>query len=380
VANTILTSSIITKEALRVLENNLTAAKTANRQYDDKFAVEGAKIGDTLNIRKPVRYIVREGQALQLQDATETSVPLTLEKQFGVDFQFSSKDLALSIDLFSDRFVKPAVAALANKIDAFVLSFYTGIYQAVGTPGITPNALLTYLSAGVQLNDSATPRDGMRSLVLTPLQEATIVDAIKGLFQQSSAIAKQYTSGQMGTAIGFDWHMDQNLPTHTYGTYAGTPLVNGANQTGSSIITDGWSSGASTLNKGDVFTLNGVRMVNPQSRQDIGKLQQFVVAATVSDTAGAMTITFEPAIVISGPFQNVTNAPADNAPINVAGATGAVSPQGTDMASRVSDKQLGISLRLIRDYDINSDQFPTRLDVLCGALLVRPELATRIQG
>lgn len=399
-ANTLLTTSLITREALRVLENNLTAAKTINREYDSKFAVEGAKIGSSLNIRKPVRYIVSEGQALQLQDATETQATLTLEKQYHVDFQFSSADLALSIDDFSNRFVKPAVAALANKIDAYVLSFYTGIYQNVGTPGVVPNALLTYLNAGVKLDNAATPQDGMRSLILNPRQQATIVDALKGLFQQATAIAQQYTKGQMGTAIGFDWHMDQNIPTHTYGVYAGTPLVDGANQTGASLTTDGWSSGASTLNKGDTFTITGVFMVNPQSRQDNGELQDFVVTQTISDTTGAMVISIDPPITIAGPFQNVTAAPADNAPITVTGTTGVRSPQaiawhrdamtlatadlplpnGVDKAARTSDKQLGISLRMVRDYDINTDQWPTRLDVLCGALLLRPELASRIQG
>lgn len=399
-ANTLLTTSLITKEALRVLENNLTATKTINREYENKFAVEGAKIGTSVNIRKPVRYIVSEGQALQLQDATETQATLTLEKQYHVDFQFSSNDLTLSIDDFSKRFVSPAIAALANKLDNYVLSFYKRIYQAVGTPGTTPNALLTYLQAGVKLNNAATPRDGMRSLILTPDQEATIVDAIKGLFQQASRIAEQYTSGQMGTAIGFDWHMDQNLPAHTYGTYAGTPLVNGANQVGSSLITDGWSSGASTLNEGDIFTIAGVFMVNPQSRASVGQLQQFAVTQQISDTTGAMTIQITPDIVISGPFQNVTAAPADNAALTVLGATGVQSmqgmawhrdamtlatadlvlPGGTDMAARVSDKQLGMSLRLIRDYDITTDQYPTRIDVLCGALLLRPEMACRVQG
>lgn len=399
-ANIILTPSIITKESLRVLENNLTLTMTANRKYDGKFAVEGAKIGDTLNIRKPPRFVVSRGQALSLQDVTETSVPLRLTEQFHVDFQFSSIDLALSIEMFSERYIRPAVAALANRIDVFTASFYNQIYQAAGTPGTVPNTLMTYLLAGVELDNSATPRDGLRSVIINPLQQATIVDALKGLFQQASAIASQYSAGQMGTAAGFDWHMDQNMPTHTYGVYAGTPLVNGASQTGSSLITDGWSSGASTLNQGDIFTLAGVFSVNPQSRLSTGSLQKFVVTQTISDTTGNMTIAIAPAIVVSGAFQNVTGSAADNAAITVLGATGTVSPQGiawhrdaftlasadlplpdgTDKAARVASKQLGLSIRMIRDYIIETDQWPTRLDLLCGGLLVRPELASRVQG
>jgi len=398
VTNTLLTITMITREALRVLENSLVVLRFVNKEYDSRFAVEGAKIGTTLNVRKPPRYIGRLGQGLNLEDSVETSVPLVLDTQFGVDIQFSSADLALSIDDFSNRFIKPAVATVANKMDADVTGLYNQLFNVVGTPGTTPNALLTYLLAGVALDNNACPMDDMRSMFLTPLMQAYIVDALKGLFQQSSAIAEQYVKGVMGTAAGFDWAMSQNLATHTVGTYSGTPLVNGASQTGSSIITDGWGAGVSNLNKGDVFTMAGVYMVNPQSRQSTGVLQQFVVTDPISDTAGAMTISIYPAIVTSGAFQTVTNSPADNAAITVVGASGTVSPQGlalhrdcitfasadlplprgVDMAARVTDDQLGVSMRMVRAYDINTDNYPCRLDVLYGVGVLRPELGCRV--
>lgn len=398
-ANTLLTISMITKEALRILENNLAFTKRVNRQYDDRFAIEGAKIGYVVNARKPVRYVVTTGQALQIQDATETQVPITLTTQDHVDFQFSSADLALSVDEFKDRFLQPAVAALANKIDNSGLQLYSQIWNAVGTPGTTPNALFTYLSAGVALDNNAAPMDGLRSVVITPKMQATIVDALKGLFQQSTAIAQQYIKGTMGTAGGFEWAMDQNCPTHTVGTYAGsTPQVNGAGQTGATLITDGWASGATSLKKGDVFTLSGVYQVNPQSRQSTGELQQFVVTQDISDTTGAITIPIAPSIVTSGAFQTVDVSPANNADITLLGASGQASPQGmafhrdaftlvtadlpvpkgVDMGARVSDKQLGISLRIVRAYDINTDQWPCRIDVLYGWATLRPELACRV--
>lgn len=399
-ANALLTISMITREALRVLENSLTFTKQVNRQFDDKYGVEGAKIGTILNVRKPPRYIGRTGQALQVESAVETQVPVTLNTQFGVDLQFSSQDLALSIDDFSQRFITPAIAVVANKVDQDGLALYNQIYQAVGTPGTVPNALLTYLQAGVKLDEAAAPMDGQRSFTITPMMQATIVDALKGLFQQATAIAEQYTKGKMGTAIGFDWMMDQNCATHTYGTYAGTPLVNGSAQLGTSLVTDGWTAGSTTLNKGDQFTIAGVYSVNPQSRQSTGSLQGFVVTSQVSDSAGAMTIGISPAIITSGAFQTVSASPADNAVITLAGATGAVSPQGlafhkdaftlvtadlplpggVDMAARVSDKQLGVSIRMVRAYDINSDQFPCRLDILYGWAVLRPELACRVQS
>lgn len=399
-ANTLLTISMITKEALRILENNLAFTKRVNRQYDDKFAVEGAKIGYVVNARKPVRYIVTTGQALQIQDATETQVPVTLTTQDHVDFQFSSADLALSVDDFKDRFLQPAVAALANKIDYNGLQLYTQVYNAVGTPGTVPNTLLTYLLAGVALDNNAAPQDDNRYVVITPKMQAYIVDALKGLFQQATAIAQQYVKGTMGTAAGFTWAMDQNCPTHTVGAQGGTPLVNGASQTGASLITDGWTAAAANrLKAGDVFTIANVYGVNPQSRQSTGDLQQFVVTAdTASDGSGNATIPISPSIITSGAFQTVNVAPADNAALTVLGAASTATPQGlafhrdaftlvtadlpvpkgVDMGSRVSDKQLGISLRIVRAYDINTDQWPCRIDVLYGWASLRPELACRI--
>jgi hypothetical protein len=403
-ANTLLTISMITKEALRILENNLAFTKRVNRQYDDKFAVEGAKIGYVVNARKPVRYVVSTGQALQIQDATETQVPVTLTTQDHVDFQFSSADLALSVDMFKDRFLQPAVSALANKIDYAGLQLYSQVANTVGTPGTTPNTLLTYLLAGVALDNNAAPQDEERHVVITPKMQAYIVDALKGLFQQATAIAQQYIKGQMGIAAGFHWAMDQNCPTHTVGTLGGTPLVNGASQTGSSLITDGWTAAvANRLKKGDVFTIGtgatGVYGVNPQSRQSTGELQQFVVTADVaSDGSGNATIPIWPPITTSGAYQTVVAAPGDNAAITVLGAASTSTPQGmafhrdaftlvtadlpvpkgVDMGSRVADKQLGISLRIVRAYDITTDQWPCRIDVLYGWASLRPELACRV--
>lgn len=401
-SNSILTISMITRESLRVLENNLTFCKGVNREFDDKFAMEGAKIGDTLNIRKPARYEVRTGKTLSIQNHTEDSSPLVLDTQVGVDVQFSSKDLALSMDDFSDRFIKPAMASVANRIDRDGLAQYKNVFNAVGTPGTTPAALLTYLQAGAKLDFEATPRDSMRSVVIDPLAQVSIVDALKGLFQSSEQIKNQYEKGNMGMAAGFKFSMDQNINSHTVGALGGTPAVNGALQTGSTLVTDGWTAAAAArLKQGDIFTIANVFAVNPQSRQSTGQLRQFVVTADVSsDGSGNASIPIYPAIVTSGALQTVDSSPADGALLTVLGAANTVSPanlayhrdafvlgcadlplpKGVDMASRVSDKQLGMSVRMVRAYDINNDNFPCRLDVLYGWKTVYPELACRIQG
>lgn len=399
--NTLLTSSIITKEAVRVLENNLTLTKHINRDYDDQFAKKGAVIGNTINVRKPPRYIGTTGSALSIEDATETSVPLTLTTQFHVDIAFTTVDLTLSINDFSRQFIKPAIAAIANKVDFDASLLYQTVYNTIGTPGTTPNALLTYLQAQQRLNEEAAPLDE-RSLCMTPAMNAAIVDSLKGLFQSSEKIREQYEKGMIGMSIGLEWYMDQNLRTHKIGPLGGTPLVSGAGQTGTSLLTSGWTAAAaSRLKKGDVFTIANVNAVNPQNRQSTGSLRQFVATADFSSAAdGTGTISISPALTVAGPFQTVDALPANAAAITVFGAANTqtpqglvfhrdaftmgvadlMMPQGVDMNNRVSDKQLGLSLRLVRAYDINTDRLPCRTDILYGFAPIYPELCCRIAG
>ena len=236
--------------------------------------------------------------------------------------------------------MQPGSDALANAAD--VLAFqnvYRDIYQSVGTPGTTPSATLTYLQAGVKLSDSATPLKG-RVAVLDTMAMATIANTSSTLFNPSAVISENYREGMFGRRqLGIDeWYQDQNRPAHTTGTFtSSTPLVNGASQTGSSLITDGWASGASSLKKGDVFTVGGVYQVNPSSKANTGRLQQFVVTSDISDSSGAMTIAISPSIITSGQLQTVSASPADNAVITVLGATAAAS--GT-LATTVSPQSL----------------------------------------
>lgn len=400
-ANTNLTIDMITREALRILKNNLAFARGVNREYDEKFAVEGAKIGDTLNVRKPARYVGRSGATLSVEDHTETKVALQLDTQFGVDVNFTSKEMTLDIDDFSKRILEPAVATIANKIDFDGLALYADVPNAVGTLGTTPSSLKTFLQAGAKLDKEAAPRDRFRSAVIDPDAQVEIVDALKGLFQSSNEIAKQYEDGLMGRAGGFNWSMDQNIANHTIGAHGGTPLVNGGSQTGSSLVTDGWTASAAILKKGDIITIDSVNGVNPQSRASTNVARQFVVTADVSaDGSGNATIPIYPAITTSGAFKTVDAGPADNAAITVLGTASATGvenlvfhrdafalgcadlmvPKGVDMAARVSDKDLGLSIRMVRAYDINNDKFPCRLDVLYGWKSVYPELACRVRG
>jgi len=391
---------MITREAARILENNLCFAKQIRRTYSDEFARSGAKIGSVLNIRKPPKYIGRTGRVCAVEDVVETSVPLALTTQFGVDMSFTSAEMALSIDDFSDRILKPAIAVVANKIDRDLLSLYTTVPNVVGSAGTVPNALLTYLMAGVALDDNMAPRDNNRAIVVNPIQQATIVDALKGLFQSADQIEDQYEKGTMGITGGFKWCMDQNVWVHTAGPYGGSPIVAGGSQVGSTLLVSGFTAAAALrLKKGDTFTITGVNAVNGQNRQDLGYLRTFTVTSDVNSAAdGTASIPIYPPIVATGATQTVTASPAASAPLTLlltAGQKAAQAlafhkdaftfasadlplPDGVDRAARVSDSQLGLSIRMIRQYSICDDAWPTRLDILYGYAAVYPELACRI--
>lgn len=400
-----------------VLENDLTFTKQVGREYDDRFGQAGAKIGDVLNIRKPPRYIGRVGQGLQLEDAIETSVPLTLNVQRGVDFAFTSKDLALSIDDFSDRFVKPAIANIANYIDYDGLSQYINIFNQTGVPGTAPTTIDPFLDAGVALDNMMAPRDGERAMIVTPRVQGNIVSALKGLFNTSGKISEQYDKGEMGRdTLGFNWYMDQNCRTQTSGTPTGTPVTTSTvGQTGSTILTTGWTASTVVLKKGDIVQFTGVYAVNGQNRQTVimpnvstltAGLANWVVTADVTSGSGAGAATIPIAgpdgngIITSGPFQNASASPTASSTVYVTNGTLTASPQsmafhkdafslgcadlplpgGVDMAGRAASKKVGLSIRMIRAYDINTDRFPLRTDILYGWVTLYPQLACRVAG
>ena len=412
-ANQLLTISKITNEALMVLENELTFTSEVDRNYDDQFAVVGAKIGATVNVRKPGRFIGTTGPALNVEDFNETSVPVTLSTQFHVDTQFTTQDLGLSLDMFSDRVLKPAVAAIANKMDRDGLVMAkNATANIVGTAGTPPTGLITYLTAGAYLDSEGAPRDGRRSCVIEPFTSATIVDSLKGLFNPNPKISKQYEKGMMGTdSSGMNWKMDQNVVNQTFGSYATATSFSCQTATATGFLTTGWASTSTIalsvstatagLKQGDVIQIANVYAVNPQNRQAYGsnKLRNFVVQADVTvATSSTTSVVVSPAVITAGQFQNVSVTSPGASTVTPFNNTGVVSPQniimhrnafclavadlelpeGVHFAGRASDKELGLSMRVVRQYTINNDSIPTRLDVLYGWAPLYPELACRV--
>lgn len=412
-ANNIITSSIITNETLRILHNNSAFLGNINTEFEDQFAKKGLKAGSVINVRRPVQLTVRDGAVASIQDVNETTVPITMEQEFGIDWAFSDYDLTLSIDEFTKRYLEPAGKRLAAELDARIATrFYRGVANFSGTAGTTPSTAQSVLDAAVLLDNNACPRDDNRMLALTPLANAKLVGGMSGLFNDQATQGRQLKTGMMATNLGLDFIMSQNLPTHTVGGLGGTPLVNGANQglinagatdnpyaATTSLITDGWTAAAANrLKRGDVFTIAGVFSVNPETKQSTGLLQQFVVTAdAASDGSGNLTATIYPAIIAGGAYQNVTARPADNAAITVLTGSANTSygqnilfhrdaftlvtadmevPNGMDMAEKAMHE--GVALRFVRGFDITNNRRICRFDMLAGYGLLRPEWAVRL--
>ena len=378
--------------------------RNVNRQYDDSFAVEGAKIGSTLRIRLPDRALVTDGAALQVQDDNEQYTTLSVASQKHIGVNFTSAELTMQLDDFAERVLKPRISQLASSVDADVANAYKSIYNSVGTPGTTPATSLVLLQAQQKLNEGAAVMSP-RYATVNPAANAGLVEGMKGLFNPTDTVSRQFRNGMMGMGVlGFEEvNMSQSIKQHTTGTRStsDTILVNGAVTTeGQATISIDGGTGSATVTVGDVFTIAGVYAVNPQTRESTGSLQQFTVTAANTASGGAWTnIAISPAMYTPNNALATINAfPADNAAVTFVGAASTqyaqnlvyhkdaitfatadlLLPQGVDMASRQVHN--GISLRVVRQYDINNDRLPCRIDVLYGYSAVRPQMAARIWG
>jgi hypothetical protein len=416
-ADNLITSTIILNKTMQVLHNESAFLGNINTEFNDEFAKKGMKAGATVYPRRPVQFRVRDGATASLQDVNETSVAVTVEPEFGIDFDFTEFDRTLSVDDFSKRYMTPAGKRLATELDSRIATrFYQSVANHSGTPGTTPSTALAMLKAAAILDDiGSCPRDGLRTAALNPLAMAYMVDGLKGLLNDAGIIGKQTKTGLLETNLGMSFQMSQNVPTHTVGVATGTPLVNGATQgtttavstenpyaATTSLVTDGWTnSTAGILKKGDVITLAGVYAVNLENKNTLSYLKQFVVTADVTSGAatGPATVIVSPAIIAAGAYQNVTALPADNAAITVVTGSTVTSypqnmlfhkdaftmvtvamdvPNGMDMAEQITYE--GVNLRFVRGFDITNNKRISRFDLMAGFGALRPEWAIRVPG
>lgn len=401
-ANSILTIDMITRKSLEILENNLVITRNVNRQYDDSFAVQGAKIGSTLRIRLPDRALVSDGATLVVQDDNEQNTTLTVNSQKHIGINFTTEELTMQLDDFAERVLKPRISQLASSVDADVANSFKFIGNTVGTPGTTPATSAVLLAAQQKLNENAATMSP-RYATVNPAANAGLVEGLKGLFNPTDIISRQFKNGMMGMGVlGYEEiNMSQSIKQFTVGTRTVSGGTTSAAVTveGATTIPITGAGAAATVKAGDVFTLANCFAVNPQTRESTGSLFQFVALADVTlSGAGAGDITVAAIYSATQALATVYTLPASGAAVVFVGAPGAqypqnlvyhkdaitfatadlVMPQGVDMASRQVHN--GISMRIVRQYDINNDRMPCRVDVLYGFAAIRPQMAVRMWG
>lgn len=402
--NTIITPQWVLATGAAILQNNCRFAGNVKRFYGSDYVVEGAKVGYTIQYRLPQRYTVGTGTTITPQSVQDTVVPVTLTTQNNVPLSFNVQSLTVEVSMFRDRYIKPALVRLGNQIDqAGLQTCFSATFNFVGTPGTSPSANSTYLSANVLLSNSGCPEEG-RKVIINPGMMAAIANANFSLFNPQAKISEAFKTGQFATdVLGFEeWYQDQNVYMNTNGTFVGTPVINGSNQTGTSLSIRGFTSGSTTLNVGDRFTIGSVYAVNPQNYNSTGSLQQFAQQVQVSDTTGTLTATILPSIIASGQYQTVDSLPVDGAAVTINTGLSATAnaaqglafhedayvlamadlmyPESAVVKERLSDKDTGIAMLLTKGYDVINFVEITRLDVLYGYKVVRPELACAVVG
>lgn len=406
-ANALITPSIIAQEMMLQVDNNLVASKLVNRDYEDEFR----KVGDTISIRRPVKFTWRSGATASAQDIEEGNISMQLATQGGVDFSISSKDLTLTVEKFSERYIKPAAITMANQVDSAVLALASQVsnYATTSGPGNAINSFAKFAVGPQRLDENAVPND-RRVAVIGPSDYWGMVGSVSGLYVQDDA-KTALERAKLPMLGGTDVYMSQNVAAITTGARGGTPLVNGGSQNVTyaaskstwtqSLITDGWSNSITGVVKaGDVFTMSGVFDVNPVTKVAMTRLKQFTVMADAnSNGSGQATLTISPPIITSGPQQTCSAAPADNIGLTMLGSASTaypgnlvfhpsafalavrpleIPPGASSDARRVTGD--GLSIRMIPFYDATNDVSLFRFDVLYGVKCVFPELATRISG
>lgn len=402
-ANSNLTPTVVTKEALTILHNNIVFCRNVNRQYDDSNTMGGQKNGGAVKVRLPNRYTTSTGAALSIQDNVENSVTIETTVQRHVDLNFTTVELTEDIDNFSERIIEPAVSVLASMFDYDVMARTLDVANSSGTPGTTPSSAADLLAAQKYMNYFATPQSRRYGCVNEDAN-AALVSGASNIYNTSGKGSDQYKSGLIANnQLGFqELNMTQSVRTHTNGAFAGTVLIDDAAIAAgdSTIGMDAFTDAAPTIKAGDVFTIAAVFSVNPETKQSTGTLQQFVVTA---DNTGATNeipaVAFSPALnSTANGLQNIDALPVDGAAVTFVGTASTAYPQNiafhkdtfivatTDLempdgvhfsAREVMD---GISMRCVRQYRIGTDDIPTRIDILYGSTTARPETACRIWG
>lgn len=414
--NSLLTASWVARKALVLLHAKSNMTGRTNRDYQSLLPgpIQGVILGQQLSIRLPFQYVGRKGAPMSAENSVQRFATLNVNNQRGVDINFTSVERAMQLNSFEEQVLEPAMAKVAALIEIDVGALINSVPKFVGAYNTAVN-FGTVLQSERFLTEALAPEDDRRTLTANPQASYEFILDNKGLFNPEASVSDQWLEGVIADKVaGYVAFRNTKLPTHVVGVVTGgTPVVNGAGQgnsgagnafvTSTSLATNGWNSGATTVNAGDVITIAGVNDVDPESKLSLGRLKQFVVNTTVSDSGGAIAaLSISPAIIYGGAYQNVDSIPASGASITVMGASPAAisgatvkqslawyrdaivfaNPAMLDLSQLVKftaqENFEGYNIRFAQQWDPTNDLLPARIDTISGEVLAYPELAVRL--
>lgn len=408
-ANSFSTQQKIANAFLLLLKNNLVMGKLVTTKFDKEYMNEEVAVGDTIKVRRAPEFTVRTGRTASVQDIKVGTVDVTIDTQAGVDVELTSKEATLDVDkLLENQMLKSKAATLAQYIDQKAMERTLEIPHWVGTPGQTIDSAKDFFVGVQRAVELGIPQDDLHA-VLSPNDHFGLAGAFTGLAASDSTVRTAIEKAKLPMIGGVQPYMSQNVVNLVTGDRAGTILVNGAGQNVTydtvrgtykqTLVIDGVTANK-VFKKGEVFTIAGVNAVNPRSKADLGYLQKFVVLEdATADGSGNATLTIANPIIISGAYQTVTAAPADNAAITFMGTAstayaqnaifhrGSIGLVGVKLTEPKSgkyayatDPETGISIRYWEQSDATNDTHLARADVLFGTVMLDPRLGVRLSG
>jgi len=386
----------ITLESLRILKNKLVMPQFMNTEYGAEYTKNYA-IGETLRVKLPQRFTVRDGLGYSPQAINRINTTITVDQIFGVDFEWDSAEKALEMERGEDavrrEYIEPIMAQLAQEIDTRSLQWaYQNSNNIVGVLGTNPSSITTFQQARQRLIEKACPPGANKGMLIAPAINTSLVPSFASFFNPTSEISKQYKEGSIGILSGFEWYESPAIYSHTAGTWASTVSVKGASQTGSSLTIT--ATAGDTFNVGDVFSIANVFAVNPSTRRviDSTNTMQFVVTQALTAVGGGVdVIQISPSIFGPRPQYQTVNAlapdgavmtlvPGTTSPNGKAGSQNLAIqkdafalvgvklelPKAVEVASQTRDPESGISIRFVRAWDNVQSKMTNRFDCLLG--------------
>lgn len=410
-ANSLAFEQRVANSFLLLLKNSMVMGKLVTTKYDEQWETSSKQVapGDTVYVRRSPEYEVRDGAVASAQDTITGKVAVKIDKQKGVDTQFTSKEETLDVDaLLENQMMKSKAAVLAQQIESDLIGVTKKFPLWAGTPGQAINSASDFFVGVQKAVEYSMPLDELNA-ILSPTDHFALASSLTGL-NSDSIIKTALERAKLPMIGGVQPYMSQNVVNLTCGTRAasGAAVIDGNDQNVTyAAVKDTYTqslklkslTAGHTIKAGEVFSIANVNAVNPRSKENLGYAQQFVVMEDAVATDGTVTVKIANPIIVSGAYKTCSAAPVDGAAVTWLGTASTAYRQNaifhksaiglvgaklvtpaTGKYAFATDPDTGITIRYWRTSDGTNDTHLQRADVLYGTVMLDSRLGVRLSG